>query len=176
MDQHTDRDSLHTEIGSGGGSLKIQYFTPRNEIRYAGFWIRVCALIMDSIILAVPLVTLGPLIYMAMEWLGPPGYVARRGEGLAQVTIIFYAWMYFAGMESSSYQATIGKQIVGVIVTDESGGALTFGRATMRLVCKFFSAVPLYLGFVVAAFSSQKQAVHDLIAGTLVVYDPDRKS
>jgi uncharacterized RDD family membrane protein YckC len=148
----------------------IGYFDPTREVRYAGFWVRACALLIDSLILWVPLM----LVAVAGMWLTQDShsYLARRGEGLLRLIAMFGAWLYFAGMESSSRQATVGKGMFGLIVTDEAGRALSMGRASARFVSKIISAIPIYLGFMMAGFTGKKQALHDLISGTVVVYSP----
>jgi uncharacterized RDD family membrane protein YckC len=83
--------------------------------------------------------------------------------------MIVVSWLYFAKMESSEKQATIGKKAMGIYVTDVNGQRLTFGRATGRFFAKIISSmVPLYIGFIMAGFTQKKQALHDMIAGTLV--------
>jgi uncharacterized RDD family membrane protein YckC len=78
-------------------------------------------------------------------------------------------WLYFALMESSAHQATLGKMALGIIVTDMQGQRLTFGRATGRFFAKILSGCMIYIGFIMAAFTERKQALHDMIASTLVV-------
>jgi len=78
-------------------------------------------------------------------------------------------WIYFATMESSARGATYGKRLFGLRVVDEKGQALSFARASLRYFAKFVSAVPLFLGFVMAFVTQRKQALHDLIAETVVV-------
>ena len=74
-----------------------------------------------------------------------------------------------AGFESSVYQATLGKMMLGLRVTDLHGKRISIGRAVGRYFAKILSAVILCIGFIMAAFTQKKQALHDLIAGTLVV-------
>ena len=78
-------------------------------------------------------------------------------------------WLYFALMESSSKQATLGKMALGIRVTDVNGNRIGFGRATGRHFAKILSGLILGIGFLMAAFTEKKQALHDMIAGTLVV-------
>jgi uncharacterized RDD family membrane protein YckC len=78
-------------------------------------------------------------------------------------------WLYFAYQESSPAQATIGKRALGIKVTDLEGNRISFGRATGRYFAKYLSAITLFIGFLLAAFTARKQALHDMIAGTLVV-------
>ncbi|PYV08295.1 MAG: hypothetical protein DMG23_13885, partial [Acidobacteria bacterium] len=70
---------------------------------------------------------------------------------------------------SSKWQVTLGKKLVGIIVTDVNGNRITFGRANARYWSKFISAVLLYIGFIMVAATRRKQALHDLCASTLVV-------
>jgi len=72
-------------------------------------------------------------------------------------------------MLASEKQATLGKMAMGLIVTDDNNQRLTFGRATGRHFAKYLSGLALGIGFVMAAFTERKQALHDMIAGTLVV-------
>ncbi|RLD22428.1 MAG: RDD family protein, partial [Bacteroidetes bacterium] len=90
-------------------------------------------------------------------------------SGFVMIELIVYL-LYFAGMESSKYQATLGKMAIGVIVIDENGNRISFGRGAGRLLSKILSAMILYIGFIMAGFDSRKQALHDKIASTFVVY------
>jgi uncharacterized RDD family membrane protein YckC len=84
------------------------------------------------------------------------------------ITIAGY-YLYYAFMESSANQATVGKIALGLKVTDEEGNRISFGRALGRTVAKILSALILFMGFVMAGFTDRKQALHDTIAHTLVV-------
>jgi len=76
---------------------------------------------------------------------------------------------YFALMESSPYQATLGKMALGIKVTDYAGRRISFARAVGRYLGKIISSIILGIGYLLAGFSAKKQALHDMIAGTLVV-------
>jgi uncharacterized RDD family membrane protein YckC len=78
-------------------------------------------------------------------------------------------WLYYALMESSAKQATVGKMALGIIVTDLEGRGIGFGRATGRYFAKILSALILGIGFLMAAFTERKQGLHDMVASTLVV-------
>jgi uncharacterized RDD family membrane protein YckC len=82
---------------------------------------------------------------------------------------ILIGWLYFALMESSNKQATLGKMLIGIKVTDLDGNRITFGKATARHFSKIISGVILAVGYIMAGFTQRKQALHDIIAGTLVV-------
>jgi uncharacterized RDD family membrane protein YckC len=86
--------------------------------------------------------------------------------------MIVFTWLYFALMESSAKQATLGKAMIGVIVTDADGSRISFGRASGRYFAKFVSVITLMIGFIMAAFTKRKQALHDMMAGCLVIRRP----
>ena len=135
-------------------------------MQYAGFWKRFVAVFLDSIILYI----LGALIGGVFGFLY--GAILRTAEGIEGIAVILgivIGWLYFALSESSSKQATLGKQAMGIIVTDLNGQRISFGRATGRHFGKFISVLTLYIGFIMVAFTEKKQALHDIMAGCLVV-------
>jgi uncharacterized RDD family membrane protein YckC len=77
--------------------------------------------------------------------------------------------LYWALMEGSRYQASIGKMAMGVRVTDHAGQRLTFLRAFARNVSKFLSAFTFLIGFMMAGWTSKKQGLHDMVARCYVV-------
>ncbi len=84
--------------------------------------------------------------------------------------------LYFSLQESSAYQATFGKRVMGIKVTTLEGRRIPFGHALIRYVCKIPSAIPLFGGFLMQPFTGKKQALHDMLAKTLVfvVGEPKR--
>lgn len=82
---------------------------------------------------------------------------------------IIVGWLYHAWLESSTVQATPGKLALGIMVTDLEGGRISFGRASVRFFGMFVSAFIFLIGFLMVAFTRRKQALHDIIAGCLVV-------
>ncbi|MBM3325864.1 MAG: RDD family protein [Calditrichaeota bacterium] len=78
-------------------------------------------------------------------------------------------WLYCAILESSNWQATIGKRAVGIYVTDVNRNRITFGRATGRNFAKIVSWIILCIGYFMAGWTLKKQALHDMLAGTLVL-------
>jgi uncharacterized RDD family membrane protein YckC len=132
---------------------------------YGGFWVRLVALTLDYAVVFV-------LLLAAMLGLGT--VVAMTGMEtlmglLAWLVLTLGPFLYWPVLESSRWQATVGKRIMGLQVTDAHGGRLSFVHALMRMLAKIVSSIPLGLGFVVAAFTARKQALHDLIVRTLVV-------
>jgi uncharacterized RDD family membrane protein YckC len=137
--------------------------TTAGTTTYAGFWRRVAAVIIDGLLLSVVTVPL------TLALGGGDAYAdaARSSAGSTISTVV--SWLYYALMESSAKQATVGKMALGILVTDLEGGRIGFGRATGRYFAKILSALILGIGFLMAAFTQRKQGLHDIIAGTLVV-------
>jgi uncharacterized RDD family membrane protein YckC len=90
-------------------------------------------------------------------------------EHLLGLIAIGFAWLYSAGLESSPWQGTVGKQWMGIRVTDMQGERIGFLRATGRHAAKYLSALPCFLGFMMALFSARRLAWHDRLSGTRVV-------
>jgi uncharacterized RDD family membrane protein YckC len=135
---------------------------------YAGFWRRFAALLIDSLLVGAVAFFIGVVIGIVVGASGreeiPSGWSA-----LVDVATVIGWFLYFALMESSSQQATVGKIALGIQVTDLEGNRLTFGRALGRNLAKIISVLTLYIGFIIAAFTERRQALHDLIASALVV-------
>ncbi|GAB3820472.1 hypothetical protein GCM10028895_20670 [Pontibacter rugosus] len=87
----------------------------------------------------------------------------------------FVGWLYYAGFESSAKQATPGKQLFGIFVTDTQGYRLSFARASGRYFGKMLSGLILLIGYIMAAFTKRRQALHDMLASTLVFQHPGNK-
>ena len=145
---------------------------------YAGFWLRVLSHLIDSLLLgAVQLALILPLAGIAGLGLWgmdiehhPEGILLVLPLVLALMLLAFLGgWLYYAIMESSASQGTIGKLVVRLRVTDMKGDRITFGRASARYFSRILSGLFFGIGFLMAGFSQQKQALHDIIAGTLVL-------
>lgn len=124
---------------------------------YSGFWRRVFASIVDSIIFV-------PISYLisVTQILGIASF-----EGFFVGLIL--SWLYFSICESQGWQATLGKKLLGIKVTDLHGQKISFARATGRYVSKFLSYITLGIGYLMPIFTKRKQALHDLVAETLVL-------
>jgi uncharacterized RDD family membrane protein YckC len=127
---------------------------------YAGFWRRLAGYLIDSILVSI----VGGIVFAILAGVGGDG-----GAVIGYLIWIVGAFVYSAWMESSTYQATVGKIALGIQVTDLNGNRVSFGRALGRNLSKILSALILYIGFIMAAFTERKQGLHDMIAGTLVV-------
>lgn len=129
------------------------------ELEYADFWSRVAALIVDNAVITI----------FGLALLIVAAFVGAEAVVIANLLYILVAILYWPLMESSERQATIGKQLLGIQVTDGNGARLTFVRALLRNLAKIISSIPLGLGFLLAAFTARKQALHDMITKCLVV-------
>jgi len=152
---------------------------------YAGFWKRVGAYILDSIILYLPTLLIQKMMggtaaeeTLKQAMLAAPGdadammaayhvYFSAMGPALVLGTVL--AWLYFALCESSTWQATIGKLALGIRVTDMDGNRISLPRALGRWPAKYLSALIFCIGFLMVAWTRRKQGLHDLIASTLVL-------
>jgi uncharacterized RDD family membrane protein YckC len=139
-------------------------YTPvaKSDIAYAGFWRRLLAYVIDSVFLfGVQLILATGVLLVA------PGDL-RSMLNVAPVSAAI-GWAYFALFESSPARGTLGKKALSLYVGDLHGDPITFRRAVLRNALKIISWLLLGFGFVFAAFSPRKQALHDLLAGTLVL-------
>jgi uncharacterized RDD family membrane protein YckC len=135
-------------------------------VRYAGFWIRFVAYLIDSVVLSIAGSIIGAIFGVGLAMSGGGERSLTAGAYLIGVVV---AWLYFALMESSERGATLGKMAVGVRVVTEQGQRLSFANATGRYFAKFISAIILCIGFIMIAFTDRKRGLHDMIAGTLVI-------
>lgn len=160
---------------AGAVPAAIGPYTPVSTVGvgYGGFWIRVVAFIVDAIIVravAWPvsmILSLGGLGMMGGFPHGAPG-LHLFGGGVVLLLVIFGSWLYEAFMLSSPYQATLGKMIFGMKVTDLYGNRISFARATGRHFAKWLSTMILFIGYIMVGLTERKQGLHDLLAGTLV--------
>ena len=134
---------------------------------YGGFWIRVVAWIIDAFVISIISVPLAMIFGLSRPFGGRVGF-----HPLLFFTFISWrlviVWLYEALMTSSQYQATLGKMILGLRVTDLAGRRISFARATARAFGKVLSGMILGIGYLMVAFTERKQGLHDMLAGTLV--------
>jgi uncharacterized RDD family membrane protein YckC len=132
---------------------------------YAGFWKRLFAFVIDWLIIGLLLAALGVLVSGSLEFTN----MLNKSEGLLELAGIILPWLYYAGMESSEHQATLGKLALNIKVTDMAGRRIGFLRATVRYFSKILSSMLFLIGYIMIAFTARKQGLHDLIAACLVV-------
>ena len=155
----------------------------QKTIVYAGFWFRAAAYLVDTSTLGFVLgvTVLGPILRnnhvgssVQDAW---KFYTGDSPQATALLLLIqLVSWLYFAAFESSPWQATPGKKVLGLRVTDLEGKRLSFIRASGRYFGKIVSWLLLGLGFVLAGFTEKKQALHDMLARCLVLRDPTKFS
>ncbi|HEX4054562.1 MAG TPA: RDD family protein [Tepidisphaeraceae bacterium] len=154
----------------------LNYFSPVATAAvaapYAGFWMRFVAFIIDAIILGVAAALLEAFIGGAGVLTVFPrnSFAPVLGIfGLAETGKIALGWLYNALMESSRCQGSVGKLALGLAVTDMAGQRIGFGQATGRHFGKYLSYMTMFIGFMMAGWTEKKQALHDMLAGCLVV-------
>lgn len=159
------------------------HWRPAPATLYAGFWLRVVAYLVDNIIIGVPFGIafvlflvfggLGAAIHGVQEGGEPnPQFVAFLVAFCIVFAVVALAggWLYYAYFESSVWQATPGKKILNLFVTDMNGNPVSFGRASGRFFAKMITGlIPLGIGYILAGITEKKQALHDMIASCLVL-------
>jgi uncharacterized RDD family membrane protein YckC len=142
-------------------------------VRYAGFWIRLVAWFIDSVVVLVGLSAVSVAFGVLEAALSSrPG--AQNAPGLFgpvfDLLAIVGAWLYFSLLHSSRWQASLGMMALSLSVVGNDGGRVSFARATGRYFASLISGLFCYLGYLLIAFTGRKQALHDLIASTFVVH------
>lgn len=136
-----------------------------SELEYAGFWIRVWATLIDSVILAVILLPL-------LTWIFGLGY--WEGEKILNGPLDFLiSWVLPAVavvMFWTAKQATPGKMAIGAQIVDaKTGGKPTTKQLVIRYLGYFVAMIPFFIGILWVAFDPRKQGWQDKLAGTVVV-------
>jgi uncharacterized RDD family membrane protein YckC len=170
------------ELGLGAGAPPPDpYAAPRarveaessyvagSDVVPAGFIRRFAAMFLDQLIIGVGMFAVMFAAIMAMVMAG-----GGSDPGNAFVAIFYLVYFvavayYYAGQESSSAQATLGKRALGIKVVDRDGRQLTFAHALGRWFSVALSYLTMYIGFLMAAFPPRKLALHDMVSGTQVV-------
>jgi len=153
----------------GGPPPSVRVAPRRRRIAaagYAGFWKRFLAAFIDGILVNAVAFVAGFALGFGVA---SSGGGVEGLEAVANLIGIVVGWAYYAAMESSTMQATLGKMALGIKVTDLNGDRISFGRATGRHFGKIISGAICLIGFIMAAFTEKKQALHDIMAGCLVV-------
>jgi len=146
----------------------------QRSIRYAGFWIRVLAFVLDTLILTV----IGMLLLViAVVFVATTQYLSGAAapdfsslDGFSRFAPSIIDLIYYVYFPASRWQATPGKRICRIYIIRVDGGRVTAWLALGRLLAYLVSALPLFLGYFMIGWTKQKTALHDLICGTRVVY------
>jgi len=156
----------------------IETQNSQTQPEFAGFWLRVAAYIIDYFVLGSVIAALMVFIGLAM---GLSTTIFYDMEDQANQVVIFTlsvilgimsltaSWLYYAVLESGSYQGTLGKMLLNLKVTDLVGERISFTRATGRFFGKFLSSFIIYIGYIMIGLTEKKQGLHDILAGCLVV-------
>jgi uncharacterized RDD family membrane protein YckC len=152
---------------------------PPPAIEYAGFWRRFLAMIIDGLILGIPtgLIAFFSIIPSVValtkvedeEMIAQAVITSIMGWIWIAMLILLMRLMYWTLFECSKYQATPGKMVLGIIVTDYNGQPLTLPRSLGRNLGKVLSHLIFHIGFIMAGLTQKKQALHDMLADCLVV-------
>jgi uncharacterized RDD family membrane protein YckC len=146
--------------------------------QYSGFWRRFVAMMIDGFVFTPIAVALfastgvfGMILHPDPDQDFGGMLAAMLGVTIIGMLLILFVghWLYCTLMESSGYRATLGKMALGCVVTDLSGNRISFARANGRFFGKWVSGAIFNIGYLMAGFTEKKQALHDILAGTLVI-------
>lgn len=139
--------------------------------RFLGFWID--RIILSGIIYLICITINIPsneaYIYSGINPYQFYGNASNTNALYVWIFVILLPWLYYAVFESSILKATPGKIVLGMKVTNLNEKGISFGTASIRYFGKFLSAAIFGIGFIMAAFTQKKQALHDTLAKTVVV-------
>jgi uncharacterized RDD family membrane protein YckC len=144
-------------------------------MRYGGFWIRVAAKIVDGIVLAV----LQALFLVPMSiFMFKSGSIGPGEQGITAMTAMSGGMNILSIVIGAAYtsffigkfRATPGKMIFKMVVVMPDGGDVSYMRALGRHFAEWISGIILGIGYLMAAFDSQKRTLHDRICSTRVVF------
>jgi uncharacterized RDD family membrane protein YckC len=131
------------------------------------------AVVIDGILVGIVVWPVAMIFTVAIGIAGRS--ISMPGVGINLVSLlvrlafsVLVKWIYEAALESSPRQATVGKMALGLRVTDLEGRRISFARASGRHFAKYISGMIFLIGYIMAGFTERKQALHDMIAGTLV--------
>ncbi len=170
---YTKIDKMENTIANNTEAIKVTY---------AGFWWRFLAHIIDNIIISfassifiLPIFGIFGISLFSME---RSGYDFEDPEILIPIIMMYSSigiistvikWLYYALMESSKTQGTVGKLVLKIKVTDYDGNRISFARATGRYFGKILSGMILFIGYIMAGLTERKQALHDMMASCYVM-------
>lgn len=133
---------------------------------YANFWLRLGAVMIDSILIGIVLLLVAIIITNSGE------FSDSEAQTLSVLSAIILQFLYFTLMESSAKQGSPGKMALRIKVVNANLQRLTFAEAFNRNMAKFVTVLIFGIGFIMVGFTPKKQALHDKIANTLVIIAP----
>ena len=135
------------------------------DVKYAGFWIRLGAVLIDLMVMGVVLYIPSTVIYGSEYWVGDQffyGFWDLIFSYVLPLVGTIWFWLRFSG--------TPGKMALKLKIVDaDTGNKLTFGQAIGRYFAYILSAIPFFLGYIWVGFDKRKQGWHDKLAGTIVI-------
>jgi len=134
---------------------------------YGGFWVRVFAYLLDLIVILI--LSIPFAIVFGESMFDTSNGAMNFSYSTSNAVSVMIVAGYFVGFEGSAKQATPGKMAMGLVVTNQRGGRISYLRALGRFAGKYLSAFILFIGFIMVAFTQRKQGLHDFLAQTLVV-------
>ncbi|MEP6604401.1 MAG: RDD family protein [Spartobacteria bacterium] len=143
-------------------TMSVAMATPPTSVavRYAGFWLRFFAYLIDAAILCVPIW----ILRMGLPRLGLASFFVAAG--------LFIEFVYFAGFWASEMQATPGQKIFHLrVINAIDADQISFSRGLLRVVGMLLCSATLGIGYLMVAFTERKRGLHDMIAGTYVIRD-----
>jgi uncharacterized RDD family membrane protein YckC len=154
--------------------MATSYASSPYGVHFAGFWIRVAAYFIDAIVQSVIVfvisLVIGIIVGLAAGRPGGAQSAAAIAQGLAIVVQFVIVFAYQAIFVSGSWQATPGKRLCGIYIIRVDGRKIGVGLAVGRYLAIWVSALTLYIGFMMAGWTAQKKALHDMICNTRVIY------
>jgi uncharacterized RDD family membrane protein YckC len=141
---------------------------PDDRSAFAGFWRRFAAYAIDYVLVLLGGTVLGAGAILA-------GVVEDGTQGRFTLWLLAGYFLYCALLESSPWQATVGKRVIGIKVVNRRGERIGFARAAARFAAKLLSVLTLFLGYLLIVVTKRRQALHDVIAGTLLTHDEARR-
>ncbi len=158
--------STHLSLAGGAtGAIAL----PAGAAIGAGFWRRCAAYLIDGFLIGLVCWVIELVAIKVLAGSGDTSSIVAGAFAMYALLIVIN-WLYFALQESSAAQATLGKRAMGIKVTDDYGRRIGFGRASGRFFGKIISSIIFNIGFMLAGWTARKQALHDMIAGSLVVF------
>jgi uncharacterized RDD family membrane protein YckC len=143
---------------------------------FAGFWLRAVAYLFDTVLISLVFGLIAS--FYPTTFIKFPDAASTSLTSLPQLTPIAFAitltatWFYYTMFEASAWQATPGKRVLRLYVADLNGQRITFARAAARNGAKIISSLTFLVGYLVAGFTEKKQALHDILSGSLVLRRP----
>ncbi|MCH2047651.1 MAG: protein kinase [Trichodesmium sp. ALOHA_ZT_67] len=162
IDKMVEQNCLLRYHNAGEALQEIKGILPADVEKYAGFWMRLAADLIDKTIIIIGSIIVDFIIN---------DVTVDEAEFMARI-LVFYiiaGFIYCPVMDSSKTQGTFGKMLMGIKVTDLQRRRISFDKATKRHSSKFFSYLTLGIGFILASFNKIKRVLHDIIYGCLVI-------